>query len=224
MTKIALLLFNLITVFAYHTAAKVHPAIKDFNDKGALNRCKTVNSGRRCIPALHVRWLEWKPFISRENNEFKGIFPSFMKALNKSCTDGCKIDEAIGGIGFIVSAFPKTYVTIQYEQEVKSHAEMMEHIKNESENFLSSVNHTRLYLPVPVTESYQSTVHGFPFIFSYYFKELLFLERKVKGDMVNLIFQGFLNSWELFAVVVLLAGLFGMLIWIVVGNMNYTQL
>ena len=223
MTKISLLLLSLASVFPWHKSNEIHPFIRNFNEQDDFKECKSAKPpGSECAPLLLMRWLNWKPFISRKNDSFEGLFPDFFRTLKKSCKDGCREEKVILGHGKLVTStnktYPRTNVTINYEKEIKSHEEMMKDIQKEAESVLTSVNHTTLYLPVPVTESYQRTVYGFPFIFSFGFNELLYLERKVKGDRMSLIFQGVRNSWQFVSVVVFLAGLFGILIWIVVCN------
>ena len=212
----------LITVPLMTTA---NEEIQLYNERTDVQQCVgsgpsaiNVNCGKTC----RVSWIEWAPYFSQNGTRFSGIYKKILDMLQSTCKRGCRYMPLINlgqSSSIIVPAETgnTSGITLQFDKEpLGSYADLLAEIKKETNN-MSTTKNPRLFLPVAVTEEYDKTVDGFPFLFYVDAKVLHFVERKVKGDLLSLIWQGVVNSWELLGIVLLLAALFGMVVWLAVS-------
>lgn len=217
----------LITAPLMTTAA--NEEIQLYNEHTNVQQC--VDSGPsainvNCGTTYRVSWIEWAPYFSQNGTRFSGIYKKILDMLQSTCKRGCRYMPLINlgqSSSVIVPAESgnASGITLQFDkQPLGSYANLLAEIKKEKAK-MSTTKHPRLFLPVAVTEEYDKTVDGFPFLFYVDAKVLHFVERKVKGDLLSLIWQGVVNSWQLLGIVLLLAALFGMVVWLAVSTAFY---
>eukprot|EP00794_Sanderia_malayensis_P008784 gene8784-9722_t len=224
----------ILLAFAIAPTASANEALNQFNELANVLACvSTSRMAVNCEKSFRISWMNLDPYFSKVKSanttavQFKGMFYKVLQTLQLTCKYQCLGQEVIN-VGETTSVIvhvtnsnnSKNVVTFHFDKEpMSSYTELKRAMHQEAKNMTTTIR-PRLFLPVAVTESYVDTVNGFPFLFTVDAQELLYVERKVKGDLLALLWRGVMNSWELFIIVLLLASLFGMLVWLAERNFN----
>ncbi len=231
------LLFGTLFLFT-PTVIKANEALNQFNEVANVLEC--VSSSRiavNCEKGFRVTWMNLEPYFTIATGQdgtlynngtmkFNGMFSKVLQMLQLTCKYKClsqdliNFDSSSSVIVQVGQTNGSNIVGMYFDKEpMKSYTELKQEMAKEAKS-MTTTKYPRLFLPYAVTESYVDTVNGFPFLFAVDAQELLYVERKVKGDLMTLIWRGILNSWELFVIVLLLAALFGMVVWLAVSILD----